>query len=68
MPDTCPVCGERDLVKPAQPETAADTSAAVLTLVVVTDLAFTTGGQFETTAVEANLTRPLNLLHCVWTC
>jgi hypothetical protein len=68
MPDTCPVCGERDLVKPAQPETPPDASAAVLTVLVTVDFSVTTGGQFETTAVEGNLTRPLNLLHCVWTC
>src|SRR5262249_28059346 len=46
MPDTCPVCGERDLVKPAQPETPADISAAVLTVVVTADFSITTGGQF----------------------
>jgi hypothetical protein len=68
VPETCPVCGERDLVKPTQAVTAADTVTMAVPLAAMTNLVVDTVRSFDVPVSTSDLTRPLNLLHCVWTC
>ena len=66
-PEACPICGDRDLVKPAQPETlAVDVAGPVLTL--PSDLVVVAAFLPAVLESGSDRTIPLHMLHCVWTC
>jgi hypothetical protein len=66
--DPCPVCGDRDLVKPPQPEKVADAGASLPLDLPLTVVTLPATGPLESVVSPRDLTRPLHLIHCVWTC
>jgi hypothetical protein len=67
-PEACPVCGDRDLVKPSQPETLANDLLALPALPLPVAIPVPATGTHDVIGSGGDLTRPLHLLHCVWTC
>ena len=67
-PNRCPVCGDRDLVKPAPVEPPSDDLASLAASVPVIDVGVPALSLAGAAVTVGDLTRPLHVLHCVWTC